>query len=331
MPQSCSPPLGRSPWFPGQLGLRTACHPEWMWHKSRCKLWNTIQHFVFTKYIFQPNLCQQLEDFGCRIRADLSSFHSTPDCAISICRRRQLPSTHPLNHPHVLPWQLDCLLSPAICEQGRLFPKHFGCLHLTRHQDTSRVDEWPFISEVLRPEAITTNTEEYLHKILNIFLIDMHYPKHMHNLYIYMTSKSMVHPHICMQMYLHNEYVQPQIVRMIYNIGKWFYMSWPNGVYPFEDTSKQIVSSLLCFIPTLNWNHNHEIQHDPTWPLDATKQSRTPPLQSWKPHLRTKTAFCHVFFCQVTHFFRNWRNHCLSHWAWVPEIHSITVASSFQR
>ena len=185
MPQSCSPPLGRSPWFPGQLGLRTACHPEWMWHKSRCKLWNTIQHFVFTKYIFQPNLCQQLEDFGCRIRADLSSFHSTPDCAISICRRRQLPSTHPLNHPHVLPWQLDCLLSPAICEQGRLFPKHFGCLHLTRHQDTSRVDEWPFISEVLRPEAITTNTGEYLHKILNIFLIDMHYPKHMHNLYIY--------------------------------------------------------------------------------------------------------------------------------------------------
>ena len=146
-----------------------------------------------------------------------------------------------------------------------------------------------------------------------------------------MTSKSMVHPHICMQMYLHNDYVQPQIVRMIYNIGKWFYMSWPNGVYPFEDTSKQIVSSLLCFIPTLNWNHNHEIQHDPTWPLDATKQSRTPPLQSWKPHLRTKTAFCHVFFCQVTLFFRNWRNHCLSHWAWVPEIHSITVASSFQR
>lgn len=72
-------------------------------------------------------------------------------------------------------------------------------------------------------------------------------------------------------------------------------MSWPNSVYPFEDTSKQIVPSLLCFIPTLNWNHNHEIQHDPTWPLDATKQSRTPPLQSWKPHLRTKTAFCHVF------------------------------------
>ena len=124
-------------------------------HKSRCKLWNTIQHFFSPSIFFSQISVNNLK---------ILDAASGPIWAVFIAPRTvQSASVDEGNCPSPTlsitrmsfpdNW-MACWVRPSV-NKADFFQSILGACTWPGHQDTSRVDEWPFISEVLRPEAIT--------------------------------------------------------------------------------------------------------------------------------------------------------------------------------